>query len=142
MKRTDIIWAFVGRMKTIRKANGYLTDAGANVHAHRIEPFADGEPPFIDVTAGSWETEDKPSHQRRWMNVSVSFGCSGDSATLIRDSITADVIKAVYTDQTFSSLVITTEETGGAADQDLSEVLFAWGEVDFKVLYASEEGEI
>lgn len=142
MKRTDIVDAFVTRLRTIRKAAGYNTDIGRNVARDRVEPLAEEESSMIDVVAGSWEATDEGHKIRRWMNVSVAFVASGNSAVGDVADITEDVIKAVYTDVTFGGSVILTQEVGGSADKDIAEELFAWGEVDFRVLYDTAEGEI
>ena len=142
MKRTDIINAFVTRLETILKSSGYNTDAGKNVQRDRVEPLADNEDYMIDVVAGAWSSEDESNYIRRNMNVTVAFAARGDDSVSIVADITADVIKSIYSDQTFSGLVILTEENGGAADKDVAEELFAWGEVDFRVLYDTTIGEI
>ena len=142
MKRRVIIDAFVNKLKTIRRANGYNTDAGANTQDNRVEAMAEDEDYFIDVVAGSWDSEDMSDRVRRWMTISVSFGAQGDSAISTVENITADVIKAVYDDVTFGGVAINTEENGGAFDKDVSDQLYSWGEVDFKVLYDTVSGEI
>ena len=142
MKRSDIVDAVLTRMETILVANGYNTDVGNNAEKDRTDPMGEDEEYLIDVVAGEWETEDMSMQVRRWMNVSVTFACSGFDAITNRDLIIVDVVKAIYTDVTWGDLAIMTEETGGAADKDTSEKLFAWGEVDMKILYATSVGEI
>ena len=143
MKRDDIIDAIVVRMETIRIGNGYLTDAGKNVERDRVAEMDPTEDYLIDVTAGAWETEDTaPGAVRRWMNVTVAFACRGTDAIDIRDNLLTDVVQATYTDLTWGGLAILSEETGGAADKDYADDLYAWGELDMRVLYDTVEGEI
>jgi len=142
MKRSAITVAVLERMQTIRKTNGYLTDAGTNAEKDRTDPMDDSEGFLIDVVAGSWEAEDQGTNVRRWMNLSVAFACQGKGAIETCEDITKDVVKAIYSDVTFGGLAILTEETGGASDKDTTEQLYAWGEVDVRILYATELGEI
>lgn len=142
MKRDQITSAVVDRMKTIRVANGYSTDAGTNVERDRTDPMGASEDYMIDIIAGAWETDEEPNRSRRWMNLSVAFATQGSTAVGVRDQIIEDVIKAVYTDLTWGGLAILTEEVGGAADKDTADTLFAWGEVDFRILYDTANGQI
>lgn len=142
MKRDAIVQAVLERMQLITIENNFLTDAGTNAEVDRTDPMDDDEEFLIDIVAGEWETEDQSMQIRRWMNVSVSFACKGSQAIVLRDKIIKDVVASIYADTTWGGLAILTEETGGAADKDTSDVLYAWGEVDMKILYATNEGEI
>lgn len=143
MKRSDIVVAVLERMKTIQKTNGYLTDFGTNAEKDRTDPFDEESESFlIDVVAGSWESDDQGQQVRRWMTVSVAFACSGNTAIDLAENAIEDIVKAVYVDTTWGGLAIITEETGGSVDKDVSDQLFAWGEIDMRILYATSEGEI
>lgn len=142
MKREQITEAVLERMRTIKTSNGYNTNVGTNAEINRTDPMGEGESYLIDIVAGSWETQDQSNYVRRWMNISIAFACSGDNAIDSRDNIIADVVKAVYVDTTWGGLAILTEETGGASDKDVAQQIYAWGEVDLRILYDTVEGEI
>ena len=142
MKRTDIVDAIVTQMKTILTTNGYNTNAGKYVEKDRTDPMDDSETVLIDVVAGEWESDDQSNKVRRWMNASVSFACQGPTSITVRDDLIEDIVKAIYVDITWGNLAILTEETGGAADKDTADKLYAWGEVDMRILYDTAEGEI
>jgi len=143
MKRSDIADAVLVRMQTIQKTNGFLTDFGTNAEKDRTDMMDEESENFlIDIVAGAWESEDQGHQVRRWMNISVAFACVGDTAIELAQDALQDIVKAIYTDTTWGGLAILTEETGGAIDKDVSDQLFAWGEVDMRILYATIEGEI
>jgi len=48
-KREQVMAAVIDRMKTIRTANGYLTDIGKNVFRWRMTPLNEGEVPGMSV---------------------------------------------------------------------------------------------
>lgn len=105
-KRQQIIDAVKARFAIIRQANGYKTNAGANIHEHRQSDWGVEEPEGINVIDGDFDISPMgPGLADHEMLLAVEGVAVGSgSATVVRN-VAADILKAIGTDCTLGGLV-------------------------------------
>lgn len=122
----------MARMKTILISNNYETDIGSNVNEWRSTDLQVSELPAMDIRDTGESVEVRGGNHVCTLTVEIEVKVSGSTAGTVARDIIADIIKAIGTDTTFSSLVqetrpIQNEAIGfGQNDKKIASVLMVF----------------
>ena len=120
--RQQIITALDTRLKTIRTASGYQTDAGAHVFDWEERTLDDSELDAIVYrdrqNAPAAATLSKLLHYTITVEIELKTKAAGNTAARLRKML-ADILKAIGTDETFSGLA--TRTTPGQDEIDIQQ---------------------
>jgi len=112
IKRESIVAALAARLAGITVANGYNTNAGANVTIWRVTSFDVNELPAINIADIRDEVIGEQIPLVQDWRLSVRIHAIADPAQLADGTlrmIVADVYKAIGVDHTFSGSAIKTD---------------------------------
>jgi len=136
-RRQEIVTALAARLATIKKSNGYATDAGRRVVEHPDAPFI-----FDQLPAYSWSDGDTEvnagaeiGRYEHVMAVEVVAHCSGvDKGALAREMM-ADVLTSLRSDQTLGGLCQRISLIRHSVDIQQPERKIAFGLVVLNITY-------
>ena len=118
--RQALIDAVVERLRGIKYADGYATDAGNSVFEHRDplgEPFNESELPACWIRDGSSEITalDSSVHEHS-LSLEIGAHVSDMNAPAAGRLLESDILKAVGVDNTFGGLCVYCQPTGGTLE--------------------------
>jgi len=136
-RRQEIVTALAARLATIKKSNGYATDAGRNVREHPDAPATvDSLPAYVwkdgdaEVNAGA-----EIGRYEHSMEVEITAMCAGSDKGALARAMMQDVLTAISPDETLGGLCrrISLQRHGVSIEQ--AERKFAFGVVTLTILY-------
>jgi len=148
-KRAKIVSAVVERMKTIKKINGYETNAGLKVTEWKLSPFGAAETVGLDVKdiVNKPDTEFKLMGRFCWrLQVKILiFSVKGVTTGAEIRSMIADVYKAIFTDVYWTvggvKLATSTAQPQDNMLIDDQGKIIGDAEIDVEISYNTPKGE-
>jgi|SRR6185436_758635 len=138
--RQAIVDALIAKLKTIRTANGYYTELGANVFHYRSTTLQDEELPAVNVTDGDEAKGDQfsgnPPELNRLLDVSIDILLKeADQGIKAARRGLIDCEKAIGSDITFGGLAYYTDYVGSNITQEQKTNIVTGAKLMIRVTY-------
>jgi len=135
--RQQIVDAIETRLKTIRVANGYQTEAGQHVFPWRLVPIPDSDMPALCIydTDCNMSPDGAIGYFTHELQVDIDAIVSGSASRTTVRSIMEDVFRAVGVDRTWGGLAEHTEIQSHGINLEQAERVLGAGQVRMTVRY-------